>query len=75
MFGGSEGKNKKGLHPTTVNFSTDLHAIRQFIQEGSPIIFETLLYFHDITDDCRVPNEEKNEDQLHYLSSRTFNVM
>ncbi|MGE7689341.1 glucose-6-phosphate isomerase [Lysinibacillus sp. NPDC097214] len=73
LFGESEGKDKKGLYPTTVNFSTDLHAIGQFIQDGSPIIFETLLHFHDITDDCRVPYVEKNEDKLNYLSSRTFN--
>ena len=73
LFGESEGKEKKGLYPTTVNFSTDLHAIGQFIQEGSPIMFETLLHFHDITDDCRVPYEELNEDKLNYLSARTFN--
>ena len=73
LFGESEGKDKKGLYPTTVSFSTDLHAIGQFIQDGNPILFETLLHFHEITDDCRVPFEAHNEDQLNYLSERSFN--
>ena len=41
LFGESEGKDSKGLYPSTVSFSTDLHAIGQFIQEGSRIVFET----------------------------------
>ena len=73
LFGESEGKDKRGLYPTTVSFSTDLHAIGQFIQDGSPILFETLLHFHEITDDYRVPFEAHNEDQLNYLSERLFN--
>ncbi|MEK5184019.1 glucose-6-phosphate isomerase [Solibacillus sp. FSL W7-1324] len=73
LFGESEGKAKKGLYPSTVNFSTDLHSIGQFIQEGSPIMFETLLHFHDIKGDLQVPFDERNEDGLNYLSHRTFN--
>lgn len=73
LFGESEGKDKKGLFPATVNFSTDLHAIGQFIQDGSPILFETLLHFHQIKDDYHVPNLEQDEDKLNYLSNRSFN--
>lgn len=73
LFGESEGKDKKGLFPATVNFSTDLHAIGQFIQDGNPILFETLLHFHEITDDYRVPFDGRNEDNLNYLSNRSFN--
>ncbi|MBD8037782.1 glucose-6-phosphate isomerase [Solibacillus sp. A46] len=73
LFGESEGKAKKGLYPSTVNFSTDLHSIGQFIQEGSPIMFETLLHFHEIKGDLQVPFDERNEDGLNYLSHRTFN--
>lgn len=73
LFGESEGKEKKGLYPSTVNFSTDLHAIGQFIQEGSPIMFETLLHFHEIKEDLKVPYDEQDEDGLNYLSNRTFN--
>lgn len=73
LFGESEGKDKKGLYPSTVNFSTDLHAIGQYIQDGSPILFETLLHFHEIDDDLVVPYDSRNEDGLNYLANRTFN--
>ena len=73
LFGESEGKEKKGLYPSTVNFSTDLHSIGQFIQDGSPIMFETLLHFHEIEGDFQVPFDKRNEDGLKYLSNRTFN--
>ncbi|RHW39568.1 glucose-6-phosphate isomerase [Lysinibacillus yapensis] len=73
LFGESEGKDKKGLFPATVNFSTDLHAIGQFIQDGNPILFETLLHFHNIKDDYIVPFNERDEDNLNYLSNRSFN--
>ena len=73
LFGESEGKEKKGLYPSSVNFSTDLHSIGQFIQDGSPIMFETLLHFHEIEGDLQVPFDSRNEDGLNYLSNRTFN--
>jgi len=73
LFGESEGKEHKGLYPSTVNFSTDLHAIGQFIQEGSRVMFETLLHFHEIKGDLAVPFDARNEDGLNYLSTRTFN--
>lgn len=73
LFGESEGKEHKGLYPSTVNFSTDLHAIGQFIQEGSRVMFETLLHFHEIEGDLTVPFDARNEDGLNYLSTRTFN--
>lgn len=73
LFGESEGKEHKGLYPSTVTFSTDLHAIGQFIQDGSRILFETLLHFHDIEGDLSVPFDGRNEDGLNYLSNRTFN--
>nr|WP_239585780.1 glucose-6-phosphate isomerase [Lysinibacillus composti] len=73
LFGESEGKDEKGLFPATVNFSTDLHAIGQFIQDGSPILFETLLHFHEIADDYAVPYDVRDEDHLNYLSNRSFN--
>jgi len=73
LFGESEGKNQKGLFPATVNYSTDLHAIGQFVQDGSPILFETLLHFHEIADDYHIPYDARNEDKLNYLSNRSFN--
>lgn len=73
LFGESEGKEGKGLFPTCVTFSTDLHSIGQFIQEGNPILFETLLHFHEVDGDFIVPYDERNEDSLNYLAGRTFN--
>ena len=73
LFGESEGKDKKGLFPTAVSYSTDLHAIGQFVQDGSPILFETLLHFKEIADDYLVPFDSRNEDQLNYLANRSFN--
>lgn len=73
LFGESEGKDKKGLYPSTVNFSTDLHSVGQFIQDGSPILFETLLHFKEIPVDFEVPFDVRDEDRLNYLAGRTFN--
>ena len=73
LFGESEGKDKKGLYPSTVNFSTDLHSIGQFIQDGSPILFETLLHFKQIEPDFFVNYDNYDEDHLNYLAGKTFN--
>lgn len=73
LFGESESKEGKGLYPTTANFSTDLHSIGQYIQEGSPILFETLLHFRQIEVDYKVPFDARDEDQLNYLAGRSFN--
>lgn len=73
LFGESEGKDKKGLFPATVSFPTDLHAIGQFIQDGNPIVFETLLHFKEILDDYHVPFDNQNDDQLNYLTNYSFN--
>ena len=73
LFGESEGKDKKGLFPTCVNYSSDLHSVGQFVQEGSPILFETLLHFKEIPADYLVPFDEQDDDQLNYLVNRSFN--
>lgn len=73
LFGESEGKDRKGLYPSTVSFSTDLHAIGQYIQDGRRIMFETLLHFHEIEGDMHVPYDARDEDGLNYLTNRTFN--
>lgn len=73
LFGESEGKQRKGLYPSTVTFSTDLHAIGQFIQDGSPILFETLLHFKKIEPDLEVPFDARDEDGLNFLAGRSFN--
>lgn len=73
LFGESEGKERKGLYPSTVNYSTDLHAIGQFIQDGSPILFETLIHFADIEEDISIPFSASDVDGLNYLAGRSLN--
>ena len=73
LFGESEGKEFKGLFPSAASYSTDLHSIGQFIQEGSPILFETILHFNQIEDNCLIPINEEDDDGLNYLTKRSFN--
>ncbi|MFY3791543.1 glucose-6-phosphate isomerase [Ureibacillus sp. MALMAid1270] len=73
LFGESEGKEHKGLYPSTVTYSTDLHAIGQFIQEGSRILFETLIHFDEIEEDIEVPFVLNDLDGLNYLAGRSMN--
>lgn len=56
LFAESEGKEGKGLLPVTMTFSTDLHSIGQFLQEGSPIFFETVIRIQDAGEDVRIPD-------------------
>lgn len=73
LFGESEGKDYKGLYPSSVSYSTDLHAIGQFIQEGSRIVFETFLDFEEIDEDMKIPFTLDNIDGLNYLGGRSMN--
>lgn len=73
LFGESEGKEKKGLFPSTVIFSTDLHSLGQFIQDGSQILFETILHFNETENDFEVPLLKHDDDQLNSLAGRTLN--
>ncbi len=73
LFGESEGKEKKGLFPASVNYSTDLHSLGQYVQEGNPLLFETFLSFKHLSEDCHLPFNELDDDQLNYLSHRSFN--
>lgn len=75
LFGESEGKHHKGIYPSTVNYSSDLHAIGQFIQDGSRIMFETLIHFDSIEDDIEIPASADNIDGLNYLAGRSMNTV
>lgn len=67
LFGESEGKDKKGLLPDSATFSTDLHSLGQFIQDGTPCFFETTLYVNNHRDAVKVPHDDANLDGLNYL--------
>ncbi len=70
LFGESEGKGKKALLPTSATFSTDLHSLGQFIQDGSPILFETVLYVNNPRQDIKVIHDEEDLDGLNYLEGK-----
>ena len=70
LFGESEGKEKKGLFPASVTFSTDLHSLGQFIQDGSPILFETIINVLTPKDDIKIPHDDEDLDGLNYLEGK-----
>lgn len=75
LFGESEGKEHKGLFPTSVTNSTDLHSLGQFIQEGTPLLFETIVYVNEPTLDLDVPLMEGDLDQLNYLAGKPISFV
>lgn len=68
LYGESEGKDGKGLLPDSVIFSTDLHSLGQFIQDGTRMMFETVLSVADSGARFEIPNDEANIDGLNFLS-------
>ncbi len=75
LFGESEGKEKKGLLPTSATFSTDLHSLGQFIQDGSPILFETILKIDNPNLDVSIPSTEDDLDGLNYLAGKKLSFV
>ncbi len=71
LAGESEGKNHKGLFPASAIFSTDLHSLGQFIQEGSRVLFETVITVDMPNVDVAILENERNLDNLNYLTSLT----
>ncbi len=75
LFGESEGKDNKGIFPASVHFSTDLHSMGQYIQEGRRNIFETVLHIESFEEDMPIYEDEENLDGLNYLAGKTFNYV
>lgn len=75
LFGESEGKCGKGIFPTTATFSTDLHSIGQFIQEGSPILFETVISVKNPKQDFFIKPDENDLDGLNFLANQNLSVV
>lgn len=71
LFGESEGKDGLGILPDSVNFSTDLHSLGQFVQDGKKVLFETNLYVDQPTIDLTFPNDEANKDGMNYLAGKS----
>ncbi len=72
LFGESEGKDGKGLFPVTMTFTTDLHSLGQYMQQGERIMFETVLSIRQSNRTIVLATEQENLDGLNYLSGKTI---
>ena len=70
LYGESEGKDQKGIFPASVNFTTDLHSMGQFIQEGERIMFETVVNVEKSNRSVVIGSDPQNLDQLNYLAGQ-----
>ncbi|MBO8172862.1 MAG: glucose-6-phosphate isomerase [Bacillaceae bacterium] len=73
LFGESEGKNNRGIFPASVSYTTDLHSLGQYIQEGERHLFETVIQVEQPGTDLTIFKDNQNLDGLNYLVGRTMN--
>ena len=72
LYGESEGKDGKGILPHSVTFTTDLHSMGQYIQDGERIMFETVLNVEHSNTNVNIPYDDEDSDGLNYLQQRTI---
>lgn len=75
LYGESEGKDNRGLYPSSCTFSTDLHSMGQFIQDGSRVMFETVVDIKKPKTDLFLENDEANLDGLNFLTNQNMSVV
>ena len=75
LFGESEGKDGKGLFPASAIFSTDLHSLGQYIQQGERCLFETVLWVKEPKTDVEIGFEEANGDGLNFVAGKTVHYV
>ena len=75
LYGESEGKDGKGIFPASVDFSTDLHSMGQWIQEGERTIFETVISVDSPDLEMRIPSDENNLDKLNFLAGKRIDYV
>ena len=75
LMGESEGKDNKGLFPASVDLTTDLHSMGQFIQDGSRIMFETVLNVEKTSREIVIEKEDEDIDGLNYLAGKTMDFV
>lgn len=75
LFGESEGKDLKGIYPSSANFSTDLHSLGQYIQEGRRNLFETVIKVNTPRHNVTIPSSEEDLDGLGYLQGNTVDFV
>ncbi len=72
LYGESEGKENKGIFPAGASFTTDLHSMGQYIQEGRRVIFETLISVRDAKNSVLIPDDKQDLDGLNYLKGKNI---
>jgi glucose-6-phosphate isomerase len=72
LFGESEGKENEGIFPTGVDFTTDLHSMGQYIQEGQRMLFETVIHIQKPKRSLSIPQDETDLDGLNYIAGKTL---
>ncbi|MGL5714795.1 MAG: glucose-6-phosphate isomerase [Paraclostridium sp.] len=75
LYGESEGKDNKGIYPASVDFSTDLHSMGQYIQEGKRILFETVINVENTRREIIINEEKVDLDGLNYLAGKTVDFV
>ena len=75
LYGESEGKDGKGIFPASATFSTDLHSLGQFIQQGTKLMFETAIDFKEPAKDFFIEEDAENRDGLNFLSKQNMSVV
>lgn len=75
LYGESEGKEGKGLFPASVNLTTDLHSMGQYIQEGERILFETVISVKETNHQAVIPEDKDNLDKLNYLKGKNIDYV
>ncbi|WP_079507219.1 glucose-6-phosphate isomerase [Mesobacillus jeotgali] len=75
LFGESEGKDQKGIYPSSANFSTDLHSLGQYVQEGRRDLFETIIKVEKPRHELTIEEAESDLDGLNYLAGQTVDFV
>ena len=75
LFGESEGKDHKGIFPASAQFTTDLHSLGQYIQDGERHLFETVIYVDNTGCDLTIPYSDDNGDNLNYLAGKPLSFV
>ncbi len=75
LFGESEGKQGRGILPASVVFSTDLHSMGQFVQEGNKLLFETLINVETPNEDLLFPSDDADLDNMNYLAGNSIDYV
>ena len=75
LFGESEGKNHKGIFPSSVVYTTDLHSLGQYVQEGRRNLFETVINIENPNSDIVIGYDEENLDELNYIAGKKLSYV